>query len=121
MGVRADFERKRVDSLSGAVEEDPPPPPLPLPDDDVADILLITIGWQISVIGLRSAVDGVKERHLAISKLRSGRWVDDDVDVVVVVVAAAAPASPAANGNGTKRCNTWNLCSSRYFFEQKHR
>lgn len=74
-----------------------------------ADKLLIIIGWHISVIGrivFELSDDVVNERHLAMSKFKSFR----------------CPARPAAaKGNGTNRWSTWNLCSSRYFFEQKHR
>ena len=117
LGMRADFDRNKLadvdeehvddSSLSGAVAA------IPVGWFDGADDrFVITIGWQISVMGLRivfalSAVAGVNERHLAMSKFRSGR--------------CAVPARPAAKGNGTNRCRTWNLCSSRYFFEQKHR
>lgn len=106
--TRADLERNKfadvVSSLSAVVG---------ICVDDAfgfADRLLIIIGWHISVIGrivlaLR-AVDVVNERHLAMSKFKSFR----------------CPARPAAaKGNGTNRWSTWNLCSSRYFFEQKHR
>ena len=75
-----------------------------------ADKFVITIGWHISVMGFRIvfalSADAVEnERHLAISKFKSLR----------------CPARPAAKGIGTNRCKTWNLCSSRYFLEQKHR
>lgn len=61
-------------------------------DEVVADMLLITIGWHISVMGrvvpeLRDD-EVVNERHLATSRFKSFR-------------CAARPA--AANGNGTNR------------------
>lgn len=106
--TRTDLERNKfaddVSSFSAVVEG--------ICEDDVlepVDRLLITIGWHISAIGrivLALSVDVLNERHLAISKFKSFR----------------CPARPAAaKGNGTNRWRTWNLCSSKYFFEQKHR
>jgi hypothetical protein len=65
--------------------------------DDVfeaVEILLMTIGWHISVIGLIVVLAfgllELNEGHLPKSKLKSFR-------------CPPAPATAAANGNGTKR------------------
>lgn len=104
--TRTDLERKRFadDEISLRAVADG------RGDDEFefAVRFVMTMGWQISVIGRMplALLDEVKERHLAMSRFRSFR----------------CPAKPAAaKGNGTKRWSTWNLCSSRYFFEQKHR
>jgi hypothetical protein len=64
---------------------------------DAVEILLMTIGWHISVIGLIVAfalgLVELNDGHLPKSKLKSFR-------------CPPAPATAAANGNGTKRCRT---------------
>lgn len=85
--VRTDLERKRFADVVISFRA-----VAGICDEVVADMLLITIGWHISVMGrivpeLRDD-EAVNERHLAMSKFRSSR-------------CAARPA--AAKGNGTNR------------------
>lgn len=87
--TRTDFERKRFADVGSSLSA--------VPGDDefkFADVrFVITMGWQISVIGLieLTLLLTVKERHLVMSRFRSGR----------------CPARlAAAKGNGTNRWST---------------